>query len=131
MTLGRDLKVKEHDDTGNLGWAFKRMNPEQRAKWDAAYQPKNNAFIKANLKGKELISWKYQRYIKDYLRCIRSVDDSVGELRECLLANNLNKNTIFIYSSDQGFYLGEHGWFDKRFMYDESYRTPYWLIGRE
>ena len=124
MTLGRDLKVKEHDDTGNLGWAFKRMNPEQRAKWDAAYQPKNNAFMKANLKGKELISWKYQRYIKDYLRCIRSVDDSVGELRECLLANNLNENTVFIYSSDQGFYLGEHGWFDKRFMYDESYRTP-------
>jgi len=70
------------------------------------------------------VRWKYQRYIKDYLRCIRSVDDSVGELRAALEEQGLADNTVFIYSSDQGFYLGEHGWFDKRFMYDESYRTP-------
>ena len=101
---------------------IQRMNPEQRAKWDAAYQPKNNAFMKAKLKGKELISWKYQRYIKDYCDA-RSVDDSVGE-PENAFSPIISRNTVFIYSSDQGFYLGEHGWFDKRFMYDESYRTP-------
>jgi arylsulfatase A-like enzyme len=62
--------------------------------------------------------------VKDYLRCIKSVDDSVGELWDELEKKGLLENTVFIYSSDQGFYLGEHGWFDKRFMYDESYRTP-------
>ena len=72
----------------------------------------------------DLIRWKYQRYIKDYLSCIRSVDDSVGDLQQFLADNGLAENTVFIYSSDQGFYLGEHGWFDKRFMFDESYRTP-------
>ena len=58
------------------------------------------------------------------MRCIRSVDDSVGRIQAYLEENGLLENTVFIYSSDQGFYLGEHGWFDKRFMYDESYRTP-------
>ena len=76
------------------------------------------------LSGKELVRWKYQRYLKDYLRCVKSVDDCVGELWNWLDEKNMLDNTIFVYSSDQGFYLGEHGWFDKRFMYDESYRTP-------
>ena len=125
MTLGRDLKVKEKDDTDDfLKRGYGRLTPEQAALWDAAYQPKNDAFIAANLEGKDLVRWKYQRYVKDYLRCIKSVDDSVGELQEHLEKNGLSENTVFIYSSDQGFYLGEHGWFDKRFMYDESYRTP-------
>ena len=100
------------------------MTPEQQAQWDAAYQPKNDAFVKADPKGKDLIRWKYQRYLKDYLRCVRSVDDSIGEVQETLEELGLAENTVFIYSSDQGFYLGEHGWFDKRFMFDESYRTP-------
>ncbi|MEM7010419.1 MAG: sulfatase [Verrucomicrobiota bacterium] len=125
MTLGRDLKVKEKDETQQfIRWGYGRMTPEQQKIWDAAYQPKNDAFIAANPKGKDLIRWKYQRYLKDYLGCIKSVDDSVGELQASLKEHNLTENTVFIYSSDQGFYLGEHGWFDKRFMFDESYRTP-------
>ena len=125
MTLGRDLKVKERDETGQfMMTAYNRMTPEQQAQWDAAYQPKNDAFVKANPKGKDLIQWKYQRYLKDYLRCVRSVDDSIGEVQGKLEELGLAENTVFIYSSDQGFYLGEHGWFDKRFMFDESYRTP-------
>ncbi len=125
MTLGRDLKVKEYDPTDDFKLrGYGRMNPEQAAAWDAAYQPKNDAFVAANLSGKDLVRWKYQRYLKDYLRCVRSVDDCIGELQEYLEENGLAENTVFIYSSDQGFYLGEHGWFDKRFMYDESYRTP-------
>lgn len=125
MELGKDLKVLEEDYTGQLALRIdKRMTPEQLTVWKEAYTPKNEAFLKANLKGKELVRWKYQRYVKDYLRCIKSVDDSVGELRAYLEKKGLAENTVFIYSSDQGFYLGEHGWFDKRFMYDESYRTP-------
>ncbi|MEX0324295.1 MAG: sulfatase [Puniceicoccaceae bacterium] len=125
MELGKDLKVRQHDIGGELNMrTSSRMTPEQLAAWNAAYEPKNKAFMEANLKGKELIRWKYQRYIKDYLRCIKSVDESVGKLREHLDKLGLTNNTVFIYSSDQGFYLGEHGWFDKRFMYDESYRTP-------
>src|SRR5678810_1142929 len=62
--------------------------------------------------------------MQDYLRCVQSVDDNVGRLMEYLKANGLDKNTIIIYTSDQGFYLGEHGWFDKRWMYEESFRTP-------
>jgi len=125
MELGKDLKIREYDISGQLAERiYKRMTPEQLKAWNAAYQPKNEAFLKAHLKGKDLVRWKYQRYVKDYLRCIKSVDDSVGELRAHLRKLGLEKNTVFIYSSDQGFYLGEHGWFDKRFMYDESYRTP-------
>ena len=125
MTLGRDLKVKEKDETGQfLVSAFNRMTPDQQAMWDAAYQEKNEEFVAANLEGADLVRWKYQRYLKDYLRCIKSVDDSVGELNDLLESTGMAENTVFIYSSDQGFYLGEHGWFDKRFMFDESYRTP-------
>jgi arylsulfatase A-like enzyme len=68
--------------------------------------------------------WKFNRYIKDYLRTIRSVDDGVGEVLDYLEEAGLAENTIVVYTSDQGFYLGEHGWFDKRFMYEESFRTP-------
>lgn len=102
----------------------RNLTEEQLAKWNAAYQPKNKAFREANLKGKELVRWKYQRYIKDYLRCIASVDDNVGRVLDYLDEAGLAKNTVVIYSSDQGFYLGDHGWFDKRFMYEESFRMP-------
>jgi len=125
MTLGRDLKVKEKDETGQfVRLGYGRLTEEQKKLWDAAYQPKNDAFVAADLTGDDLVRWKYQRYMKDYLRCIKSVDDSIGALRKWLAENDLAGNTVFIYSSDQGFYLGEHGWFDKRFMFDESYRTP-------
>lgn len=105
---------------GELG----RLTPEERAAWDAHYSPRNEAFIKANLKGKALTEWKYQEYIRDYLRCIKSVDDSVGELLAYLEKEGLLDNTVIVYTSDQGFWMGEHGWFDKRMMYEESFRTP-------
>jgi arylsulfatase A-like enzyme len=100
------------------------LTKEQRAVWDKAYDPKNEVFEKAHLQGRELVRWKYQRYIKDYLRCIASVDDNVGRLLDYLDETGLAKNTIVLYTSDQGFYLGDHGWFDKRFMYEESLRSP-------
>ncbi|WP_417384361.1 sulfatase [Gimesia sp.] len=100
------------------------LTPEQLATWNAAYEPKNEAFRKANLTGKDLVRWKYQRYMKDYLRCVASVDENVGRMLDYLESSGLAKNTVVIYSSDQGFYLGDHGWFDKRFMYEESYRMP-------
>ncbi|WDE96679.1 sulfatase [Lentisphaera profundi] len=125
MELGKDLKVREFDKKGQLAQRIhQRMTPEQVKVWDAAYEAKNQALLKAKPKGEDLIRWKYQRYVKDYLRCIKSVDESVGQVMDYLEESGLDKNTIVIYSSDQGFYLGEHGWFDKRFMYDESYRTP-------
>ncbi|MEM7602169.1 MAG: sulfatase, partial [Verrucomicrobiota bacterium] len=124
MTM-RDLKLGELDETGQfLERVYNRMTPVQQAEWDAAYSEKNKAFAEADLEGDELVRWKYQRYLKDYLRCIKSVDESIGNLQEFLEVSGLAENTVFIYSSDQGFYLGEHGWFDKRFMFDESYRTP-------
>jgi arylsulfatase A-like enzyme len=78
-----------------------------------------------HLTGAALKSWKYQRYIKDYLRCVASVDDNVGRLLDYLDAEGLTDNTIVVYTSDQGFFLGDHGWYDKRFMYEESLRMPF------
>ncbi|MDP4285774.1 MAG: sulfatase [Bacteroidota bacterium] len=102
---------------------FGGLIPGEQAAFVAAYTPKNEAFKKAGLQGKELAIWKYERYIKDYLRTIQSVDDNVGRLMDYLKEKGLDKNTIVVYTSDQGFYLGEHGWFDKRFMYEPSFRT--------
>ncbi|MFG0328398.1 MAG: sulfatase/phosphatase domain-containing protein [Phycisphaerales bacterium] len=101
------------------------LTPEQLEVWNAAYEPKNEAFRAANLEGDDLVRWKYQRYIKDYLRSIRSVDDHVGRILDYLDESGLAENTIVIYSSDQGFYLGDHGWYDKRWMYEESLRMPF------
>jgi len=129
LRMDIDLKVKpEPNDTiGIKRWKqrFGRMTPEQLNQFELAYQQKNEAFKKAKLQGKELISWKYQRYLKDYLRCIASLDDNIGRLLDYLDRSGLAENTIVIYSSDQGFYLGEHGWFDKRWMYEESLHMPY------
>ncbi len=102
----------------------KNMTPAQLEQWHAAYDEENAAFKSANPQGKDLVRWKYQRYIKDYLRCVAGVDDSVGRMLKYLDDHDLARNTVVIYSSDQGFYLGDHGWFDKRFMYEESYRMP-------
>lgn len=103
----------------------RNLTPEQLEVWNAAYGPKNEKFKQAKLTGKELVRWKYQRYIKDYLRCIKSVDENVGRVLDYLDESGLSDNTIVIYCSDQGFYLGEHGWFDKRWMYEETLRTPF------
>jgi arylsulfatase A-like enzyme len=125
LKLAYDLPKEQQKGLGN-NWQniFNRMTPEEKKEWEKAYGPSNEAFFKANLTGKELAVWKYQRYMQDYLRCVQSVDDNVGRLMEYLKANGLDKNTIIIYTSDQGFYLGEHGWFDKRWIYEESFRTP-------
>ncbi len=127
MMWGHDLKFENDPYTGeptNLMGDIKRMDDYQREAWRAAYNPKNEEFLKKKPTGKDLDYWKYQRYMHDYLRVIKSVDDGVGELLEYLDKNGLTDNTVVIYTSDQGFYLGEHGWFDKRFMYEESLRTP-------
>ena len=130
---GRGTAAKQQDMTiAKTMTAFdlkltppKNLTPEQLKVWNAAYESKNEAFQKANLTGKDLVRWKYQRYMKDYLRCVASVDDNVGRVLDYLEKSGLAKNTIVMYSSDQGFYLGDHGWFDKRFMYEESYRMPF------
>ena len=101
-----------------------RMTPEQKKRWRAAYKADDAAFHAAKLTGKDLVRWKYQRYAKNYLRCVRGVDESVGELMETLKELGLEDNTIVVYSSDQGFYIGDHGWYDKRWMYEESLKMP-------
>ncbi len=100
------------------------LNAQQKLVWDAAYGPRNAAFKAQNLTGDALVRWKYQRYLKDYLRCVAAVDDNIGRVLAYLDEQGLTENTLVVYGSDQGFYLGEHGWFDKRWMYEESFRTP-------
>ena len=101
-----------------------RMTAAQKRVWDAAYEPKNAALRAEAPDGRDLVRWKYQRYVKDYLRTIASIDDNLGRVLRWLDETGLAENTVVVYSSDQGFYLGEHGWYDKRWMYEESLRTP-------
>ena len=100
------------------------LTAEQKKEWDAYYEPRNEAYKKANLSGKELTSWRYQRYMHDYLGCVKAVDESVGRVLKYLDDEGLAENTIVMYSADQGFFLGEHGWFDKRWIFEESLRAP-------
>jgi len=103
---------------------MKRMTEAQMTAWRGAYGPKDEAFHEQNLSGDDLVRWKYQRYAKNYLRCVKGVDDNVGNLMNTLKELELDENTIVIYSSDQGFYIGDHGWYDKRWMYEESLKMP-------
>ena len=125
-TWGHDFKmlVDPNGDSTDFSEGLKRFTKEQREQWLAAYTPKNEKMRAAKLSPVEIAEWKYNRYIKDYLRTIKSVDDGVGEVLDYLDESGLAENTIVVYTSDQGFYLGEHGWFDKRFMYEESFRMP-------
>jgi len=113
-------------DKGAFKREVGRQNPAQRAAWDAVYGPMNEDFKKnyPNMTDKEKMQWRYQRYMQDYLGSIASVDEGVGEVLDYLDEKGLSENTLVVYTSDQGFYLGEHGWFDKRFIYDESFKTP-------
>jgi arylsulfatase A-like enzyme len=112
--------------TDKSAWRnLQRMTPEQVKAWRAAYGPKDKAFHEANLSGKELVRWKYQRYAKNYLRSVKGVDESVETIQDTLAELDLDDNTIVIYSSDQGFYIGDHGWYDKRWMYEESLKMPF------
>ncbi|NDV16682.1 sulfatase-like hydrolase/transferase [Muricauda sp. TY007] len=129
MYEGHDLKMSDgygSTDLAHNPWTtdFDRMTPEQRKIWDEAYLPKNNAFYEADLHGKELAEWKGQRYLHEYLATVKSVDEGIGKILDYLEATGLDENTLVVYTSDQGFYLGEHGWFDKRFMYEESMKMP-------
>lgn len=124
MRLGPDLKMFPSKEEAAKGLSLKRMNPEQRNAWDDYYDKIYADFKKRNLTGNALTEWKFQRYLKDYLATAASLDRNIGHVLDYLDKNDLTKNTIVVYMSDQGFYLGEHGWFDKRFMYEESYRTP-------
>ena len=124
--------VEKYKITGTGDWGprayrnnLERMNEAQRIAWHEKYDHRNAEFFnKMPQDEKELLKRKYQYYMQDYLRCIASVDDNIGRLLDFLDKNGLRENTLVIYNSDQGFYLGEHGWFDKRFMYEESFRTP-------
>jgi arylsulfatase A-like enzyme len=121
----QEMEIARHLNQRDLKLvAPPNLTAEQLAKWNAAYGPKNEKFRKEKLSGKALVRWKYQRYMKDYLRCVASLDDNIGRVLDYLDSSGLAKNTIVVYASDQGFYLGDHGWFDKRFMYEESYRMP-------
>ena len=111
----RDMKLTVPDN----------LTDKQKSDWQAAYNGKNEAFRKLKLEGKDLLSWKYQRYIKDYLRCVASLDDNIGRVLQYLDDTGLSENTVVVYASDQGFYLGEHGLYDKRLMHEESLRTPF------
>jgi arylsulfatase A-like enzyme len=129
MDLAYDLKME--DPEGEIESRFPwypghtdRMNEAQKTAWVNHYAPIAEDFKKQNLTGKELYEWKYQRYMRDYLSVIKSVDKSVGRVLDYLKENGLYENTLVVYTSDQGFYMGEHGWFDKRFMYEESFKTP-------
>ena len=126
MELDKHLKL--WDGSVTSGYAYNsgigRLNPEQLEVWNTYYDPVKEEFEKANLQGKELTAWKYQRYMVEYLSTILSIDISVGRILDYLEEKGLDENTIVVYTSDQGFFLGEHGWYDKRFMYEESYRTP-------
>jgi len=130
MSFGYDLMCPVDDDEWLMN-AYRnnmnRMTDEQRAQWDAAFSSENNAFREAmaDMSDEDIVRWKYQRYIKNYLRCVAGVDRNVGRVLDWLDENpELAANTIVIYSSDQGFYLGDHGMYDKRWMYEESFAMP-------
>ena len=131
MDIVYDLKMadKEKEIKGGAyaEWGrsmYNNMNPAQKAAWDAHYDPIIKKFKEAKLSGKALAEWKFQQYMRDYLRVIHSVDRNIGRVLDYLEEKGLLENTMIVYTSDQGFYMGEHGWFDKRFMYEESFRTP-------
>jgi len=129
MTIAKTMRIEEdlklyRDRSKMKRTGLNRMTPEQLAAWDAVYNPIIRKFYDNPPEGDDLVRFKYQRYLQDYLACIAGVDKSVGKILDYLKEAGLDKNTIIVYTSDQGFYLGEHGWFDKRFMFEESYRTP-------
>lgn len=121
MTLRDHMRI-EHDV--KMGDPPQRLNDEQREAWEAAYGPKREAFLKEKPEGDALVRWIYKRYMEDYLGCIAAVDENVGRFLDYLDESGLAENTVVVYTSDQGFFLGDHGWFDKRFMYEESLRMP-------
>jgi arylsulfatase A-like enzyme len=136
MKLCGDLKVDpeylkdiaelkpDADDIATYNAIMRRMPDNQRERFKEIYAERGKLLREKKLSGKELLKYKYQWYMQDYLACVASVDESVGRMLDYLDKNGLTNNTVVIYTSDQGFYLGENGWFDKRFAYDVSMKTP-------
>ena len=128
MDMIYDLKMLRPDKQSRLKTMYERflgrMDEAQRAAWDKFYGPVIEDFYKKNPQGKELAEWKFQRYMRDYMKTVKSLDENVGRVLDYLKEKGLLDNTLVVYTSDQGFYMGEHGWFDKRFMYEESMHTP-------
>lgn len=123
MLMSYDFKMLSYSKNGQEP-TVNRMNAAQRAKFDVYYKPMEADLKARNLTGKALIEWKFQHYMRDYLSTAASLDRNIGRTLTYLDKHDLTKNTIVIYMSDQGFFLGEHGWFDKRWIYEESFRTP-------
>jgi len=131
MTIAKTMRLKEdlkvHADYSKSG-IYNRFDSAQLNTFRKYYEGKiSKEFDQQHLSGDALVQWKYQRYLKDYLATARSLDRNIGELLDYLDKTRLSKNTVIVYASDQGFYLGEHGWFDKRFIYEESLRTPFMI----
>lgn len=133
MDIMYDLKIPcDTCDVADINdWArdeykekLSRFSSEQRASWETGYQKEIEEFETFDRSKEDFQKWKLNRYLQDYLRCIISVDESIGEINRYLKDNNLDENTLVVYTSDQGFFLGEHGLFDKRYMYEESFQTP-------
>ena len=135
MSWGNDMKMQgqnlfpSHFTGGPGNGQFKRLSDQDKKTFIAAYEDENEKFVKdmkaGKLDQKAITSWKYQRYIKDYLAVIQSMDEGISKILKHLDDSGLAENTIVIYSSDQGFYLGEHGWYDKRWMFEESLMMPF------
>jgi arylsulfatase A-like enzyme len=121
MTLARHMRLKADL---KIDYAPPNLDPAQRQALLDAYKPQTDAFKRDNPQGDAFVRWAYQRYMRDYLACIEGVDNEVGRVLQYLDDHGLADNTIVVYSSDQGFYLGEHGWYDKRWMYEQSMRAP-------
>ena len=128
MDIMYDTKMLDMNKDSRLKSAYLnfigRLTPEERKQYDDFYAPIIKEFYQKNPQGKELADWKFQRYMRDYAKVVKTLDDNVGRVLDYLKEKNLLDNTLVVYTSDQGFYMGEHGWFDKRFMYEESMRTP-------
>jgi arylsulfatase A-like enzyme len=131
MRMSSDLKITGTDgdsvtqvEKDYLRYLNNRLTPEQYKAWTREYDSISKAYNEHHLTGDSLAVYKYNRYLTDYLRTVQSIDRNTGRLLDYIDASGLKDNTLVVYTSDQGFYLGEHGWFDKRFMYEESFRTP-------
>ncbi len=131
MDLVYDLKLADKENEIHSSYLekwgrllYNNLNDEQKKQWDAYYDPIIDDFKRQNLSEEALSLWKYRRYMSDYLSVIHSLDRNIGRVLDYLDETGLSENTLVVYVSDQGFYMGEHGWFDKRFMYEESFRTP-------
>lgn len=123
MRTERDVKAWPAD-SNHRKWLYDHMRPEERRAWEEAIDPRHAELEQSELTGAARTRWVWRHYLEDYLACVASVDESVGRVLDWLDNAGLAKDTLVVYTSDQGFYLGEHGWFDKRFIFEESLRTP-------